>query len=88
MGHSSRVFLRILAAVLGGYGLTYLFAAALPRVLPTIRTEAILWTSMASFTLYLLLIMHAFAEPKVGRLYLTFLCFGGLLAALLIWIPA
>ena len=71
------VLQRALAAVPAGYGMAYLFTAALPRLIGGPRTEAVLWASMASFALYLCLIIYAFAEPSLIRLWLLF----GVLAA-------
>ena len=78
------VLQRVVAAVPVGYGLTYLFTAAVPRILPTARTEAVLWTSMAGFALYLGLVVYAFAERSLVRLWLLLGALGAILALLLL----
>ena len=76
---------RIFAAIPIGYGLTYLVTGAMARLLPTDRTEAVLWASMASFSLYLAIVIYAFAEPKLIRLWCVLAGLGGSMAAVLIW---
>ena len=76
---------RIFAAIPIGYGLTYLFTGAISRLLPTDRTEAVLWASMASFSVYLAIVIYAFAEPKLIRLWCVLVGLGGSIVAVLIW---
>lgn len=76
---------RIVAAIPIGYGLTYLFTGAMSRLLPIDRTEAVLWASMASFVGYLAIVIYAFAEPKLVRLWCILFGLGSSMAAILIW---
>lgn len=67
--YALQVAARVLAAVPFGYALTHLFAGAVPLWLPIARTEAVLWTSIASFTFYTAVILYAFAVSSVWRLW-------------------
>lgn len=78
------VLQRVAAAVPVGYGLSYLFTATVPRILPLARTEAVLWTSMGAFALYLGLLMYAFAERSLIRLWALLGGLGAILVVLLV----
>lgn len=78
------IFSRIVAAIFGGYALTYLFAGAASLWLPMARSEAVLFASAFCFIVYLGVAMVAFSARSVVRLWA-----GLLLAAMvcggLIW---
>jgi len=52
---------RITAALLGGYLFTYAFTAALARLLPLDRINALIMATLLSFLVYTLTILWAFA---------------------------
>lgn len=52
---------RITAALLGGYLFTYAFTAAAARLLPLAKVDALIAASLASFLIYALAILWAFA---------------------------
>ena len=64
---------RVLLALMGGYflsaGLAGLCALGLGRVMP--RGEAVLLVAMCAFIVYLLLLLWAFAERRLARLWLA-----------------
>ena len=60
---------RVTAAIFGGYAIAYLFAGAVPLWLPIARTEAVLWTSLASFVVYTCVVLYAFGASSVWRLW-------------------
>lgn len=79
------VVLRVLGAVLGGYAFTAavvaLIAVALPRFLGMARGEAVQLAAMLGFAIYLAVLLWAFVERRLGRLWLllasgTALCAG------------
>ena len=58
---------RALAAIVGGYLLTYCFTAALARLLPLNRFDATIVASLTSFVIYLAFILWAFATHSLRR---------------------
>ena len=58
---------RTLAAIVGGYALTYCFTAALARLLPLDRFDATLVASLVSFIIYLAFILWVFATHSLRR---------------------
>lgn len=70
------IVLRLIAAIGGGYiaaaGLAALLAVALPAITPMVRSEAVVLSSMLAFPIYLALLIWAFAERRLLRLWLTF----------------
>jgi hypothetical protein len=70
------IVLRLIAAIGGGYavaaGLAALLAVALPLVTPMVRSEAVVLSSMLAFPIYLALLIWAFAERRLLRLWLAF----------------
>ncbi len=58
---------RAALAVLGGYAFTYAFTAALARLLPVDRVDALTTASLLSFVIYLVFILWAFAATSVRR---------------------
>lgn len=64
------VALRVTAAVLGGYVLTYAATAALARLLPLARFDAAMVATLLSFALYTGFVLWAFATASVRRVWL------------------
>ena len=58
---------RIVAALFGGYLFTYAFTAALARVLPMNKVDALVTASLVSFAVYSLAILWAFACRSARR---------------------
>ena len=69
------VTVRIVAAVGGGYavasGLAALAAVGLPAAQLMPRSEAVVLASMLAFLVYLVLLIWAFADRRLGRLCLA-----------------
>lgn len=78
--------LRSVLAVAGGFAFTTalagLGAAGLARTLPLAASDAALLACMLGFIVYLLVLLWAFAEPRLGRVGLV-LAGGGTAAYLL-----
>ena len=70
-----QIVLRLVAAIGGGYaaaaGLAALAAVALPQVTGLPRSEAVVLASMLAFLIYLALLIWAFAERRLVRLWLV-----------------
>lgn len=64
---------RSLAAIVGGYLLTYCFTAALARMLPLDRFDATVVASLISFVIYLAFILWVFATPYLRRVAVSLL---------------
>jgi hypothetical protein len=66
---------RVFAALCGGYlaavGLVALASALLAVVFGLARSEALILTTMLGFILYAALILWAFSEPRLGRVWLA-----------------
>lgn len=58
---------RIVAALLGGYVFTYAFTAALARLLPLDKVDALISASLLSFAVYTGAILWAFASRSATR---------------------
>jgi hypothetical protein len=58
---------RAALAVLGGYAFTYAFTAALARLLPVDRVDALTTASLLSFVIYLVIILWVFAAASLRR---------------------
>lgn len=58
---------RIVAAILGGYAFTYAFTAALARLLPLDKVDALISASLLSFAVYTGAILWAFACRSAAR---------------------
>ena len=58
---------RIVAALIGGYLLTYAFTAALARLLPMDKVDALVVATLPSFLVYTLVILWAFACRNAWR---------------------
>ncbi len=75
---------RITAAILGGYAFTYAFTAALARVLPLGKVDALISASLLSFAVYTGAILWAFACRSATRAWAG-LALGLPLAAIGFW---
>jgi len=84
--HWSRVTPRVLLAVVGGYwlsaGLAALFAAGLAVLMQD--SEAVVLMAMLAFVVYLIVLLWAFAEARLGRLWVV-LGGGALAVQILAW---
>lgn len=58
---------RIVAAIVGGYGFTYAFTAALARVLPVDKVDALISATLLSFAVYTGAVLWAFACRSARR---------------------
>lgn len=58
---------RIAAALLGGYVFTYAFTAALARLLPMSKADALIVSSLPAFVVYTLAILWAFGCRSAWR---------------------
>lgn len=67
--HRIDVTARVVAAIFGGYAISYLSAGALSLWLPVARTEAILWASLASFVIYTCIALYAFGIRSAWTLW-------------------
>ncbi|MDR0281134.1 MAG: iron transporter [Paucimonas sp.] len=61
---------RIAAAILGGYAFTYAFTAALARLLPLGKGDALVVATLLSFAVYTGAILWAFACRSAARAWL------------------
>lgn len=75
---------RIAAATLGGYAFTYAFTAALARLLPLGKGDALIVATLLSFAVYTGAILWAFACRSATRAW-TGLALGLPLAAIGFW---
>ncbi len=67
-----RMCLRLIAAIPGGYALTAAAVAALGGLLSLAgmtRSDAVVLSAMLGFVLYLVLLLWAFAERSLARLW-------------------
>lgn len=75
MGEKSAVLLRILAALVGGYGLTALAVAIMPLPLTQVAGmapgEAVMLSSLLGILLYLVLALWAFTAAQLWRVLLV-----------------
>lgn len=79
---------RIVAAALGGYGLSYAFTACLTLLLPFSKSEAALTATMVSFILYTGAILWAFAASTPRRAWIGLVVPAAICAAIavpLVW---
>ncbi len=79
------ISLRTALAILGGYALTYAFTAALARVLPLPRVDAVIVATLLSFVFYLGFILWSFAGIPLRRLALVIAVATPTLALLGFW---
>lgn len=66
-GYRLAMLSRVLAAVLGGYGLASVAILFLSHVLPSSLPEAILGATMLSFAIYIAAIVWVFAAASATR---------------------
>lgn len=80
---------RVLAALLGGYAVAALVSAALTLLLlqtgVATRAQAVVWTSLLSFTLYTAAALWVFATRSAARAWAG-LCAVAVPCALLLWL--
>lgn len=73
---------RVLAAVLGGYGLASVATIFLSHVLPASLPEAVLGATLFSFAIYTAAIIWVFAAASAARAWIGLLLPATLMAAL------
>ncbi len=73
---------RTAAALLGGYALTYWFAAALARLLPLARSELIYLTGMLQILAFVGVVIWIFAVASMVRMWSVLVGLTALCAAL------
>ncbi|ADO72070.1 DUF3649 domain-containing protein [Stigmatella aurantiaca] len=66
-GAAVGITLRLVAAAVGGYGLAYTSTAFLSVWLPLARTDRVMFASLASFAVYTVAILYAFAARSAWR---------------------
>ncbi|MCY1338302.1 hypothetical protein D9M68_279030 [compost metagenome] len=62
---------RVLAAILGGYALAYAATAFLSVYLPLVRSDRVVFASLACFAVYTTAIIYAFAARSALRAWLV-----------------
>ncbi len=62
---------RVLAAILGGYALAYAATAFLSVYLPLMRSDRVVFASLACFAVYTTAIIYAFGARSAGRAWLV-----------------
>jgi hypothetical protein len=65
------IALRSALAILGGYAFTYAFTAALARLLPLPRFDAVMIATEIAFIVYLAYLLWSFAGVSLRRLALV-----------------
>jgi hypothetical protein len=85
MTRSLAVLSRCLAALLGGYALTYAVTAAVARALPTDPVDAVLIASLPAFAVYTAAILWAFASRSAVRAWAPVPVLGLPLALFAFW---
>lgn len=74
-----------MAAVLGGYGVAYAASVLMARGLPLSRYEAMQWAILASFPIYLCVVLWAFRARPLMRMWKGVLGLAGICAGLAWW---
>lgn len=64
---------RIVAAIFAGYGLAYASTMFLTVYLPLVRSDRVVFASLASFLVYLAAIIYTFAARSATRAWLVLL---------------
>lgn len=72
---------RIVAAIFAGYGLAYASTMFLTVYLPLVRSDRVVFASLASFLVYLAAIIYTFAARSATRAWLVLLGLSLLLVA-------
>lgn len=62
---------RIIAAIFAGYGLAYTSTMFLTVYLPLVRSDRVVFASLASFFVYLAAIIYTFAARSATRAWLV-----------------
>jgi hypothetical protein len=62
---------RIVAAIFAGYGLAYASTMFLTVYLPLVRSDRVVFASLASFIVYLTAIVYTFAARSASRAWLV-----------------
>jgi hypothetical protein len=84
----TQTILRVLAAVLGGYALTYSALAALALLLPWPRVDVVFFSALFPSIFWLGALLWAFAAPTAQRAWRYILratAFCGILALVAAW---
>lgn len=81
-GYRPAMFSRVLAAVVGGYGLASVATIALSHLLPSSLPEAVLGATILSFAIYTAAIIWVFAAASAARAWIGLLLPATLMAAL------
>ena len=71
---------RIVAAIFAGYGLAYASTMFLTVYLPMVRSDRVVFASLASFLVYLAAIIYTFAARSASRAWLVLVGLSVLLA--------
>jgi hypothetical protein len=78
--HRSNIAARVLAAIVGGYGLASLMSIVLSRVLPLPHASAVMTGMLLSFLFYACCALWAFAARTARAAWLGLIVPGALLA--------
>lgn len=79
---------RVVAAVLGGYGVACAVSVLMVQSLPLSRYEATQWAILASFLIYLCVILWAFRARPLTRMWAGILGPAATCAGLAWWVGA
>ncbi|MGY4534134.1 hypothetical protein ACVW0Y_003272 [Pseudomonas sp. TE3786] len=71
---------RIVAAIFAGYGLAYASTMFLTVYLPLVRSDRVVFASLASFIVYVAAVVYTFAARSASRAWLVLLGLSLLLA--------
>ncbi len=72
---------RIIAAIFAGYGLAYASTMFLTVYLPLVRSDRVVFASLASFIVYAAAIIYTFAARSASRAWLVLVGLSLVLAA-------
>ncbi len=78
-----QIISRVVAAAVGGYALSSLAAVCFSIVLPMARAEAVLVGTMASFVIYVSVILWVFSAPSAARAWAGLVLCAALLGMLI-----
>jgi hypothetical protein len=74
---SVEIIQRVIAAVVGGYAVSWAVSLLLARALPMDRYPAVQWAVLASFLIYLVAILWAFRVRPLARMWVWLLGVAG-----------
>tara|TARA_R110000824_G_scaffold104206_6_gene247259 strand:- start:4137 stop:4433 length:297 start_codon:yes stop_codon:yes gene_type:complete len=77
---------RTVAAAVGGYGLAWAASVLMARGLPLSRYEAMQWAVLASFLIYLCVVLWAFRARPLTRMWAGILTPGAVCTGLAWWV--